>query len=98
MQHDTLVPPSRLTVLYDTIPANTERAYHEITCAGNNYIGQPSTTLARTMIPWLKIFIDDDTRFSQFLCPLADQSGIRQYRSSCPLVPATTRALVATAG
>ena len=98
MQHDTLVPPSRLTGLYDTIPATTERAYLEITGAGHNYIGRPSTTLARTMIPWLKIFVDDDTRFSQFLCPLADQSGIRQYRSSCPLVPATTPALTATAG
>ncbi|GIF41712.1 dienelactone hydrolase family protein [Actinoplanes xinjiangensis] len=98
MQNDTLVPPSRLTSLYNTIPATTERAYFEITGAGHNYIGQPSTILARTMIPWLKIFVDDDTRFSQFLCPLADQSGIRQYQSSCPLVPATARALAAAAG
>lgn len=79
-------------------PAATERAYLEITGAGHNYTGQPSTTLARTMIPWLKIFIDNDTRFSQFLCPLADQAGIRQYRSSCPLVPARARALTAAAG
>jgi predicted esterase len=89
MQNDTLVPPSRLTSLYNTVPATTERAYLEITGAGHNYIGRPSTVLARTMIPWLKIFVDDDTRFSQFLCPLADPSGIRQYRSSCPLIPAT---------
>ncbi|MFI2273941.1 dienelactone hydrolase family protein [Catenuloplanes sp. NPDC020197] len=88
MQNDTLVPPSQLVNLYNSVPATTERAYAEITGAGHNYIGQPSTTLARTMIPWLKIFVDDDTRYSQFLCPLADSSGIRQYRSSCPLVPA----------
>ncbi|MEU6731254.1 alpha/beta hydrolase [Nonomuraea wenchangensis] len=86
MQNDTLVPPSRLTTLYDTIPATTEKAYIEVAGAGHNYIGQPSTTLARTMIPWLKIFIDNDTRYSQFLCPMTDQSGIRQYRNSCPLI------------
>nr|WP_146218363.1 hypothetical protein [Micromonospora acroterricola] len=40
-------------------PATTGRAYIEVTGAGHNYIGQPSTILARTMIPWLKIFVDD---------------------------------------
>lgn len=50
MQNDTLVPPSRLTTLYNTIPATTEKAYIEIAGAGHNYIGQPSTTLVRTMI------------------------------------------------
>jgi dienelactone hydrolase len=86
MQNDTLVPPSRLTSMYNTIPASTERAYILVTGAGHNYIGQPSTNLARTMIPWFKIFIDNDTRFSQFLCPLSNMSGISQYRNSCPLI------------
>jgi dienelactone hydrolase len=86
MQNDTLVSPSRLTSMYNTIPATTERAYIEITGAGHNYIGQPSTTLARTMIPWFKIFVDNDVRFSQFLCPLSNTTGIRQYRNSCPLI------------
>ena len=44
------------------------------------------------MIPWLKIFVDNDVRYSQFLCPLADRSGISQYRDSCPLIPTTHRA------
>jgi predicted esterase len=86
MQNDTLVTPSRLTSLYNTIPAATERAYIEVAGAGHNYIGQPSTTLARTMIPWMKIFVDRDTRYSPFLCPLNDRSGITQYRNSCPLI------------
>ncbi|HEX6355679.1 alpha/beta hydrolase [Actinophytocola sp.] len=86
MQNDTLVPPSRLTTLYNTIPTTVERAYIEVAGAGHNYIGQPSTNLARTMIPWLKIFLDNDTRFSQFLCPLNNQNGISQYRNSCPLI------------
>ena len=89
MQNDTLVPPSRLTTLYNTIPATTEKAYIEVAGAGHNYIGQPSTTLARTMIPWLKIFLDNDTRYSQFLCPTTNQNGISQYRNSCPLITTT---------
>jgi dienelactone hydrolase len=96
MQNDTLVPPSRLTTLYNTIPATTEKAYIEIAGAGHNYIGQPSTTLARTMIPWMKIFIDDDARYSQFLCPLANRDGIAQYRNSCPLISTGTQASMAT--
>lgn len=71
MQNDTLVTPARLTTMYNTIPPATEKAYIEVAGAGHNYIGQPSTTLARTMIPWLKIFLDNDTRYSQFLCPLS---------------------------
>jgi predicted esterase len=86
MQNDTLVTPSRLTSLYNTIPASTERAYIEVAGAGHNYIGQPSTILARTMIPWLKIFVDDDTRYSQFLCPSTNTPGISRYRNSCPLI------------
>ncbi|MEU8380466.1 hypothetical protein [Streptosporangium sp. NPDC048865] len=86
MQNDTLVPPSRLSTPYNTIPATTEKAYIEITGAGHNHIGQPSTPLARTMIPWLKTFVDDDTRFSRFLCPMANRDGIRQYDNSCPLI------------
>ncbi|SEH02623.1 Dienelactone hydrolase [Nonomuraea solani] len=86
MQNDTLVTPSRLTTMYNTVPAATEKAYIEVAGAGHNYIGQPSTTLARTMIPWMKIFIDDDTRYSQFLCPMANRNGVSQYRNSCPLI------------
>lgn len=89
MQNDTLVTPSGLTSMYNTVPAMTERAYIEVAGAGHNYIGQPSTTLARTMIPWLKIFIDDDARYSQFLCPMTDSSGISQYRNTCPLISTT---------
>ena len=54
--------------------------------ATHNTIGQPNTTLARTMIPWMKIFIDNDTRYTQFLCPLSNTSGISAYRNSCPLL------------
>lgn len=44
----------------------------------------------------MKIFIDDDARYSQFLCPLANRDGIAQYRNSCPLISTATQTSMAT--
>jgi hypothetical protein len=45
----------------------------------------------KVLIPWLKTFVDNDTRYTQFLCPsLADPAGISIYRGKCPYVPPTT--------
>jgi cellulase/cellobiase CelA1 len=41
----------------------------------------------RLLIPWLKIFLDDDTRYTQFLCPLADSTGVSASHAKCPYVP-----------
>lgn len=42
----------------------------------------------RIVIPGLKIFLDDDTRYTQLLCTkLADSRGTSIYRSRCPCVP-----------
>ena len=41
--------------------------------------------MTRREIPWLKIFLDNDTRYAQFLCPsLADTTGVSRYLSECP--------------
>ena len=46
----------------------------------------------RLTIPWLKIFSDNDTRYTQFLCPsLKDSSGVLEYRNTCPYVPGGAR-------
>jgi hypothetical protein len=38
------------------------------------------------MISWLKRFVDDDTRYDQFLCPGPSRgSDVEEYRSTCPL-------------
>jgi hypothetical protein len=44
-----------------------------------------NTTIAKYSISWLKRFIDNDTRYEQFLCPLAQpSSSIAEYRGNCP--------------
>jgi dienelactone hydrolase len=86
-QHDTTVTPSYLDNLYATLPARTPSAYLMLADADHLFATRPNTVEMRLLIPWLKIFVDNDTRYTQFLCPLADRSGISHYRVTCPLAP-----------
>ncbi|MCE6998688.1 cellulose binding domain-containing protein [Saccharothrix sp. S26] len=88
-QNDGTVTPSSVQNLYNGIPAGVEKAYLELTGAGHGFPTSNNPTMMRTVIPWFKIFVDSDTRYTQFLCPLADSNGIRTYQSTCPLVPST---------
>ncbi|MFL6127007.1 dienelactone hydrolase family protein [Actinophytocola sp.] len=87
-QNDTVVTPSYLDGLYATMPAATQSAFVEIAGADHLFPTRANATVTRLTIPWLKIFLDQDTRYTQFLCPsLADSSGVSRYRSRCPYVP-----------
>ena len=87
-QRDTVVTPSYLDGLYATMPAATQSAFVEIAGADHLFPTRANATVTRLTIPWLKIFLDNDTRYTQFLCPsLADSSGISRYKSKCPYVP-----------
>jgi Cellulose binding domain/Dienelactone hydrolase family len=85
-QSDTTVTTSMVTTLYNSAPAATEKGYMEFAGAGHGFYTSPNNRTTRVMIPWFKIFVDNDTRYSQFLCPLADTSGIPVYRNTCPFV------------
>jgi hypothetical protein len=87
-QRDTVVTPSYLDGLYAGMPAATQSAFVEIAGVDHLFATRANTTEMRVMIPWLKTFLDQDTRYTQFLCPsLADASGISRYLSKCPYVP-----------
>jgi dienelactone hydrolase len=87
-QNDTVVTPSSLDALYATMPAATQSAFVQIAGADHLYFTHPNAHEMRLVIPWLKTFVDSDTRYPQLLCPtLADPTGISQYRSKCPYVP-----------
>ncbi len=87
-QSDTVVTPSYLDGLYPTLPASTPGAFVQIAGVDHLFATKPNTTEMRSLIPWLKIFVDNDTRFSQFLCPtLLDLSGVSKYSAKCGLVP-----------
>ncbi|GAB2602648.1 ricin-type beta-trefoil lectin domain protein [Streptomyces capparidis] len=88
---DGTVTPSYLDGLYAGIPAATQSAFIELSSGGHGFPTWGNSAVTRRMIPWLKIFIDNDTRYTQFLCPsLADTSGISRSRTKCPYVPPGT--------
>ncbi|SDJ00903.1 Dienelactone hydrolase [Lentzea albidocapillata subsp. violacea] len=86
-QNDGTSTPASIITLHNNIPASTEKAYLELTGAGHGFPTSNNSVVTRKVIPWMKIFIDQDTRYTQFLCPLQDWTGIRSYRNSCPLLP-----------
>ncbi|MEW2143310.1 ricin-type beta-trefoil lectin domain protein [Micromonospora vinacea] len=89
-QADTVVTPSYATGLYNSLPATTESVYLEVAGADHGFmVGRSNPVMVRTMLPFVKMFVDNDTRYSQFLCPLLDSSGVVTYRSTCPLLPST---------
>ena len=86
-ENDTTVTPSYLDTLYPSMPANIESAYVQMAGYGHELSMISDANVMRLVIPWLKIFVDNDTRYTQFLCPLADSAGVSKYQNTCPLVP-----------
>jgi endo-1,4-beta-xylanase len=88
--NDTVVTPSYATGLYNTLPATTESAYMEFVGADHLFPTRANNLEMRILIPWIKTFVDNDSRYTQFLCPsLMDSNGIAGYRNTCPLLPGT---------
>ncbi|MBN2443778.1 MAG: alpha/beta fold hydrolase, partial [Spirochaetales bacterium] len=86
-RNDTVVTPASVSSMYDDIPSTTQRAWVEL--AADDHLGfiKENYTEMRVLIPWMKIFLDGDERYVQFLCPMANSSNISIYKNSCPLVP-----------
>ncbi|MGW4942053.1 lectin [Actinoplanes sp. NPDC004185] len=85
---DGTVTPSSLNTLWASKPAATKGAYVELTGGGHGFPTWGNSQVTRRTIPWLKIFLDNDSRYGQFLCPsLADSTGVSRYLSECPYGP-----------
>ncbi|WP_435849938.1 bis(hydroxyethyl) terephthalate hydrolase [Streptomyces pristinaespiralis] len=70
---------------YESLPASLDKAYLELNNANHFTPNSSNTTIAKYSISWLKRFIDNDTRYEQFLCPLPRPSlTIEEYRGNCP--------------
>ena len=87
-QKDTVVTPTYLSGLYATLPKTTQSDFVQIAGASHIYYTHPNNVEMKVLIPWLKIFLDNDTRYTQFLCPkLPDPTTISEYLPKCPYVP-----------
>lgn len=84
---DTIAPvASHAEPFYSSLPAATPKAYLELNGATHFAPNTSSTTIAKYSISWLKRFVDEDSRYEQFLCPLPSPSlTIEEYRGACPL-------------
>ncbi|WP_069775536.1 ricin-type beta-trefoil lectin domain protein [Amycolatopsis mediterranei] len=87
-QNDTVVTPSYLSGLYATMPASTQSVFAQIAGADHVYYTHPNNVEMKLLIPWLKTFLDSDTRHPPFLCPASpDPRSISIYTPKCPYVP-----------
>ncbi|MFI7078374.1 alpha/beta hydrolase family protein [Micromonospora sp. NPDC049903] len=69
---------------YTSIPASAEKAYLELNNAGHFFPNTVNTPTAKQAVAWLKRFVDDDTRYEQFLCPGPGGLAVEEYRTTCP--------------
>nr|WP_232323587.1 dienelactone hydrolase family protein [Catenuloplanes japonicus] len=83
---DTVAPvATHSEPFYNGLPSTLSKAYLELNNATHFTPNSSNTTIAKHSIAWLKRFVDDDTRYTQFLCPGPGTSlSVEEYRSTCP--------------
>ncbi|MCD0443406.1 alpha/beta hydrolase [Glycomyces sp. A-F 0318] len=85
-ENDSIAPVATHSVpFYNSIPTSAEKMYIELNGASHFAPNTSNTTIAKYSISWLKRFVDDDTRYDQFLCPLPNGSAVEESRGTCPL-------------
>lgn len=85
-EYDTIAPvASHAIPFYTSIPSTTEKAYLELNGEAHLFPQTTNTPLAKQTVAWLKRFVDEDTRYTQFLCPGPSGLAVEEYRSTCPM-------------
>lgn len=89
-ESDTVAPVSQhASPFYGQLPSGLPKAFFELnngshTCAngGNSY----NAALSRLGVSWMKLHLDNDERYEQFLCGPNHTSDytISEYRGNCP--------------
>ncbi|XRQ06706.1 alpha/beta hydrolase family protein [Actinomadura welshii] len=84
--NDFIAPADSMARAYfDSLTGAPEKAYLELRNAGHMTFNSPDATIAKYSIAWMKRFVDDDTRYEQFLCPAPQPDGeIASYADTCP--------------
>ncbi|MFP3968143.1 dienelactone hydrolase family protein [Actinomadura fulvescens] len=85
-QNDTVAPvSSHSEPFYRSLTSARERAYIELRGASHLAPNTSNTTIAKYSLSWLKRFVDDDTRYDKFLCPIPSDSTVSEFQETCPL-------------
>ncbi|NUT34383.1 MAG: alpha/beta hydrolase [Hamadaea sp.] len=84
-ESDSVAPVATHAIpFYTSIPASSEKAYLELNNASHFFPQTVNTTMAKSMVSWLKRYVDDDTRYDPWLCPAPSGLSISDYRDTCP--------------
>ncbi|WP_460366598.1 alpha/beta hydrolase family protein [Actinocorallia lasiicapitis] len=72
---------------YDGINNAPEKAYAKLNNAGHMTYISPDKRVTKLTLSWLKRYVDEDTRYNQFLCPgpAAPNSAFDTYLATCPM-------------
>jgi predicted dienelactone hydrolase len=85
-ENDEIAPPAQWQEpQYQSIPAGTEKIYQEMNDASHFFTVFENNRQTTLMVSWLKRWVDQDTRYTPFICPGPSGADIEEYRSSCPM-------------
>jgi predicted dienelactone hydrolase len=85
-QKDTIAPVnSHAKPFYASLPTTLPKAYAEMAGQTHNYTNTANKPTSRLAVAWMKRFLDNDSRYQQFLCPapVAPTSEFSAYQSTC---------------
>ncbi|WP_417547160.1 alpha/beta hydrolase family protein [Marinobacter segnicrescens] len=89
-ESDIIAPVrSHADPFYEAIPSSTDKAFVELN-NGSHYCGNGGNSyndvLSRFGVSWMKLHLDNDQRYNQFLCGPDHERDwdISEYRGTCP--------------
>ncbi|MDT3397399.1 alpha/beta hydrolase [Streptomyces sp. B1866] len=85
-QNDGIAPVNQhAKPFYNGLTSAREKAYLEMKGGDHFVVTKPNTTIGRYVLSWAKRYVDNDSRYEQFLCPAPAVGGdISDYRGTCP--------------
>ena len=84
-QTDTIASvASHARLFYNSIPASSEKALAVLAGQGHFAGNSNPDWQGRQMVSWLKRYVDNDTRYEQFLCPTPRAAQFSDYQDTCP--------------
>jgi len=85
-QNDTIAPVNtHAKPFYNSLPSTLPKAYAEMAGQTHNYTNTANKPTSRLAVAWMKRFVDNDSRYQQFLCPapVAPTAEFSAYASTC---------------
>jgi len=87
-ESDVVAPNAEHSVPFYTSAGSAEKAFVNINNGSHFFPTADNAIQSRMMVSWLKRHVDEDTRYTQFLCP-GPSTGllgeVQEYRSTCPM-------------